>query len=72
LFSQKLLTNVEQALVAEKKGKEDMDPNYATIVKQDLNKLLATRFIQYVDDATWLSPVSSTQEKWQIDNLYRF
>jgi hypothetical protein len=30
-----------------------LNPNYATIIKQDIDKLLATRFIQYVEEATW-------------------
>jgi hypothetical protein len=29
--------------------------NYATIVKQDVNKLLATSFIKLIRGATWLS-----------------
>jgi hypothetical protein len=33
------------------------NPNYATIVKQDIDKLLTTGFIQYVGEATWLSPI---------------
>jgi hypothetical protein len=32
-------------------------PNYATIVKQDIDKLLAVGFIEYVEEATWLSPI---------------
>ncbi len=31
--------------------------NYVIVVKQDINKLLATRFIQFVEEATWLSPI---------------
>ncbi len=47
--------------------------NYATIVKQDIDKLLVVRFIQYVEEATWLSPiVVIPKKKWQIENLYRF
>jgi hypothetical protein len=30
---------------------------YATIIKQDINKLLTTIFIQFVEEATWLSPI---------------
>jgi hypothetical protein len=33
-----------------------LNPNYATITKQDIDKLLATRFIEYVEEATWLDP----------------
>jgi hypothetical protein len=29
-----------------------MNPNYATVVKQDIDKLLTTRFIQHVKEAT--------------------
>jgi hypothetical protein len=31
--------------------------NYATTIKQDINKLLATRIIQFVKEATRLSPI---------------
>ncbi len=34
-----------------------MNLNYTTIMKQDLDKLLATRFIALVEEATWLSPI---------------
>ncbi len=34
-----------------------MNPNCLTAVEQDINKLLATRFIQLVEEATWLSPI---------------
>ncbi len=34
-----------------------MNPNYATTIKQNIDKLLATRFIQPVEEATWLSQV---------------
>jgi hypothetical protein len=34
-----------------------LNPNYATIVKQDINKLLAASFIKLVEEATWLSPI---------------
>jgi hypothetical protein len=32
-------------------------PNYVTVVKQDINKLLVTGFIEFVKKATWLSPI---------------
>jgi hypothetical protein len=31
--------------------------NYATIIKQDIDKLLIIGFIQLVEDTTWLSPI---------------
>ncbi len=34
-----------------------LNPNYVTTVKQNINKLLATRFIEFVEEATWLSPI---------------
>ncbi len=33
------------------------NPNYATIVKQDIDRLLVVGFIEYVEKATWLSPI---------------
>jgi hypothetical protein len=37
--------------------------NYVTIIKQDIDKLLATIFIQYVEEATWLSPIVVVPKK---------
>ncbi len=34
-----------------------LNPNYATIVKQNIDKLLAVGFIQSIKEATWLSPI---------------
>jgi hypothetical protein len=34
-----------------------LNPNCLTAVEQDIKKLLATRFIQLVEEATWLSPI---------------
>jgi hypothetical protein len=34
-----------------------LNPNYATTVKQDIEKLLVDGFIQQVEEATWLSPI---------------
>jgi hypothetical protein len=34
-----------------------LNPNCAIVVKQYINKLLAIRFIQSVEEATWLSPI---------------
>ncbi len=33
-----------------------LNPNYVTIVKQDINKLLANKFIQYIKEALWITP----------------
>jgi hypothetical protein len=34
-----------------------MNPNYATIVKHDLDKHLNASFITLVEEASWLSPI---------------
>jgi hypothetical protein len=34
-----------------------MNPNYATIIKQDLDKLLNVGFITPIERASWLSPI---------------
>jgi hypothetical protein len=38
-------------------AKYRLNVNSATIVKQTIDKLLATIFIQFVEEATWLSPI---------------
>jgi hypothetical protein len=44
-------------------AKYKLNPNYATTIKQDIDKLLAARFIQYVEEATWLSPIVVVPKK---------
>ena len=39
------------------------NPNYASIVKHDIEKLLAAGFVEPVDNATWLSPVVVVPKK---------
>jgi len=34
-----------------------LNPKYATMVKQDIDKLLAIGFIEYVQETTWLSAI---------------
>jgi hypothetical protein len=40
-----------------------LNPNYAIVVKQDINKLLIVGFIQLVEEATWLSPIVVAPKK---------
>ncbi len=37
--------------------------NYVIDVKHDIDKLLATRFIQPIEEATWLSPIVTMPKK---------
>jgi hypothetical protein len=37
--------------------------NYATIVKHDIDKLLAACFIKPIEEATWLSPIVIVHKK---------
>jgi len=41
----------------------DLNPNYATMVKQDIDKLLAIGFIEFVEEVTWLSPIVVVPKK---------
>ncbi len=38
-------------------AKQRLNPTYATIIKQGIDKLLTTKFIQPIEEATWLSPI---------------
>ncbi len=40
-----------------------LNPNYATTVKQNIDKLLAAGFIEYVEKVTWLSPIVIVPKK---------
>jgi hypothetical protein len=46
-----------------------LNSNYVTTIKQYINKLLTTGFIQFVEEATWLSPIVIL---WQTKYLYKF
>ncbi len=37
--------------------------NYATTIKQDIDKLLAIEFVQLIKEATWLSPIVVVPKK---------
>jgi len=40
-----------------------MNPNYAIVVKQELDKLLNVGFITLVEEASWLSPIVIVPKK---------
>jgi hypothetical protein len=40
-----------------------LNPNYAIIVKQNIDKLLANGFIEFIEEATWLSPIVIVPKK---------
>jgi len=40
-----------------------LNTNYATNIKQDINKLFATCLIKHVEKATWLSPIVVVPKK---------
>jgi len=40
-----------------------LNPNYATIIKQDIDKLLAVNFIKLVEEATWMSLIVVISKK---------
>jgi len=40
-----------------------LNPNYVTIVKQGIDKLLAVGFIESIEKATWLSPIVLVPKK---------
>ncbi len=40
-----------------------LNPNYVTVLKQDIDKLLVIGFIQSIEEATWLSPVIVVPKK---------
>jgi hypothetical protein len=45
-----------------------LNPNYVTTIKQNIDKLLVVGIIEYVEEATWLSPivVPNKNGKWKI------
>jgi hypothetical protein len=40
-----------------------LNPNYATTVKQNIDKLLVDGFIEYVKEITWLSSIVVVPKK---------
>jgi hypothetical protein len=47
-----------------------LNPNYAAIVKEDINKLLVVDFIKPIEEATWLSPIVVVPKKNGKLNIY--
>ncbi len=41
----------------------ELNPNYAIKIKQNIDKLLATGFIESIEEATWLSPIVVVPKK---------
>ncbi len=44
-------------------AKYRLNPNYAITIKQDIDKLLTAVFIQFILEATWLSPIVVVPKK---------
>jgi hypothetical protein len=42
-----------------------LNPNYAPIVKQDIDKLFIASFIKLVEEATWLSSIFFVPKKYE-------
>jgi hypothetical protein len=40
-----------------------LNPNYVTTIKQNIDKLLEVGFIQFIEEATWLSPIVVVPKK---------
>jgi hypothetical protein len=40
-----------------------LNPNYVSTFKQDIDKLLVIGFIQFLEEATWLSPIVVVPKK---------
>ncbi len=51
-------------------AKYRLNPNYALVVKQNIDNLLATRFIEYVEKVTWLSPIVIVPKKFGKLKIY--
>jgi hypothetical protein len=44
-------------------NKYKLNPNYATVAKEDIDKLLTTKFVESIEEATWLSPIVVVPKK---------
>ncbi len=44
-------------------AKYRLNPNYATTIKQDIDKLLIAGFIESIKEVTWLSPIVMVPKK---------
>jgi hypothetical protein len=47
-----------------------LNPNYAAIVKQNIDKLLVARFIKPFEEATWLSSITFVPKKYGKLKIY--
>jgi hypothetical protein len=49
-----------------RQARYQLNPNFATIVKQDINKLLVVGFIKHVEEAIWLLPIVVMLKRMEI------
>lgn len=56
-----ILTLILQLLVHQ--ARYQLNPNYVVIIKQNIDKLFATSFIQHVEEAFWLSLIIVVPKK---------
>ncbi len=48
---------LDPIILSAHQAKYILNSNYATTVKQDINKLLTVRFLEFIEEVTWLSPI---------------
>jgi hypothetical protein len=53
----------EKGVPATLQARYQMNPNYASIVKQDIDRLLEANFIAPVEEASWVSPIVIVPKK---------
>jgi hypothetical protein len=54
---------LEKDVLTAHKARYRMNPNYASIVKQDIDRLLEAGFIAHMEEASWLSPIVIVPKK---------
>jgi hypothetical protein len=54
---------LDTTILSAHQAKYRLDPNYAIMVEQDIDKLLAVGFIESIEEATWLSPIILVPQK---------
>jgi hypothetical protein len=58
-----LIIELNNSIPPAHQARYKLNPNCVAMVKHDIDKLLVTRFIQPVDEATWLSPIVVVPKK---------
>jgi hypothetical protein len=57
------IIELDTTILPTHQAKYELNPNYVIAIKQDIDKLLGVKFTEFVEKATWLSPIVVVPKK---------